>query len=110
MSDKETSTLRSYIDSATGTIRNKVGNLTGSNAEQEAGAAKKDKSEAEYNDSQATAKIGGYTASNTGHVTKDDPNRSGGSWNQTFGSGKEMVGNLVGSEVIFLESSSKYLT
>ncbi len=31
-------------------------------------------------------------------MTKDDPDRTTGSWNQTVGSGKEMVGNLVGSE------------
>ena len=28
----------------------------------------------------------------------DDPNRSEGSWNQTVGSGKEMLGNAIGAE------------
>lgn len=32
-------------------------------------------------------------------VTKDDPNRTTGSWNQTAGSAKEFVGGLVGNEV-----------
>lgn len=31
-------------------------------------------------------------------MTKDDPKRSEGSWNQTIGSGKEAVGNVVGLE------------
>jgi uncharacterized protein YjbJ (UPF0337 family) len=35
-------------------------------------------------------------------VTKDDPNRSEGSWNQTVGSVKEAAGGLVGSEVSLL--------
>ena len=33
-----------------------------------------------------------------GGVAQDDPNRTAGSWNQTVGSGKEMVGNFVGAE------------
>ena len=28
----------------------------------------------------------------------DDPNRSEGSWNQTIGSGKESIGNMLGAE------------
>lgn len=43
------------------------------------------------------ANVGGYSVSASG-VTKNDPNRQEGSWNQTVGSGKEMVGNLVGAE------------
>lgn len=35
---------------------------------------------------------------NTGAVAKDDPNRTTGSWDQTVGSAKEALGNLVGSE------------
>jgi hypothetical protein len=35
----------------------------------------------------------------SGAVTKDDPNRTTGSWNQTAGSAKEFVGSLVGNEV-----------
>lgn len=31
-------------------------------------------------------------------MTKDDPDRTTGSWNQTVGSAKETVGGLVGSE------------
>ena len=34
-------------------------------------------------------------------VTKDDPNRTTGSWNQTAGSAKEFVGGLVGNEVCY---------
>jgi uncharacterized protein YjbJ (UPF0337 family) len=99
MSDKETSTVQSYIDSAKGTIQSTLGNLTGSNADKQEGATKQEKSQVENDASHTTAKLGSYSASSSGAVTKDDPDRSNGSWNQTVGSGKEMVGNLAGSEV-----------
>ena len=67
--------------------------------EQNAGEAKKSKAELENEASHATAKIGNFSASSSGEITKDDPNRSDGSWNQTVGSAKETLGNLVGSEV-----------
>ena len=54
---------------------------------------------AEQEASHTAAKLGPYTASTSGAVTKDDPNRSQGAWNQTVGSGKEFVGGLIGSEV-----------
>jgi len=98
MSDKNTSTVQSYIDSATGAVQSAYGALTGSAEDQDKGTAKQDRGELEHDASHATAKVGSYTASGTGAVTKDDPNRSEGSWNQTIGSGKEFVGGLVGSE------------
>ncbi|KAH8808034.1 hypothetical protein F5884DRAFT_790792 [Xylogone sp. PMI_703] len=100
MADKQTSTLQSYVDSATGAVQAAIGNLTGSNADQQAGYEKKDKAQAEHEASHATAKVGNLTASGTGAVTKDDPNRTEGSWNQTVGSGKEFVGNMLGAEGI----------
>lgn len=36
--------------------------------------------------------------SSSGAVTADHQKRSEGSWNQTVGSGKEMLGNMVGAE------------
>ncbi|TAQ90915.1 hypothetical protein B7494_g816 [Chlorociboria aeruginascens] len=98
MSDKETSTLQSYIDSATGAVQSALGSITGNASDQNAGNAKQSKGEAEHDASHATAKLGNYSASSSGAITKDDPNRSAGSWNQTIGSGKEMLGGLVGSE------------
>jgi uncharacterized protein YjbJ (UPF0337 family) len=119
MSDKNTSTLQSYIDSASGAVQSAIGSLTGNasdqvfplvasnpsgshtNMPQNAGEAKKDKAQLENEASHATAKIGNYSASSSGAITKDDPNRTEGSWNQTIGSAKETIGNLVGSEVPF---------
>ncbi|PMD23695.1 hypothetical protein NA56DRAFT_568171 [Hyaloscypha hepaticicola] len=98
MSDKNTSTLQSYVDSATGAVQSAIGSLTGNTSDQNAGEAKKSKAELENDASHATAKIGNFSASSSGAITKDDPNRSDGSWNQTIGSAKETVGNLVGSE------------
>jgi uncharacterized protein YjbJ (UPF0337 family) len=117
MSDKNTSTLQSYIDSASGAVQSAIGSLTGdasdqvrprlpsnpstlyTNNPQNAGETKKDKAQLENEASHATAKIGNYSASSSGAITKDDPNRTEGSWNQTIGSAKEAIGGLVGSEV-----------
>jgi hypothetical protein len=68
---------------------------------QNAGEAKKDKAAFEHDASHAAAKAGPFSASSSGAVTKDDPNRQKGAWNQTVGSAKETVGGLVGSEVCF---------
>ena len=75
------------------------------------GQAKQQKGEAEYDASHATAKLpGGITASSSGAVTKDHPDRTAGSWNQTAGSAKEFVGGVVGSEVcgFFYSSPHRY--
>jgi hypothetical protein len=69
------------------------------NRTKNAGEAKKNQAQLENEASHATAKIGNYSASSSGAITKDDPNRTEGSWNQTIGSAKEAIGGLVGSEV-----------
>jgi len=109
MSDKETSTLQSYIDSATGTVQSAIGALTGSTADQNAGQAKQDKGALENDASHATAKVGPFSASTSGAVTKDDPDRAAGSWNQTVGSAKETVGNLFGAEGLKQEGRQQNL-
>lgn len=93
-----TSTFQSYVDSAAGAVQNVVGKMTGNTTDQVKGDAKQRKGDAEYDASQATVKVPGFSASSSGAVTKDDPDRSGGAWNQTVGSAKETVGGLVGSE------------
>jgi len=98
MSNKDTSTLQSYIDGATGAVQSAIGSLTGNTSQEGQGEARKDKAQFENDASHATAKLGNLTASSSGAVTKDDPNRTEGSWNQTVGSAKEAVGGLVGSE------------
>jgi uncharacterized protein YjbJ (UPF0337 family) len=98
MGDKNTSTLQSYIDSATGAAQSVIGSITGNASDQNAGQAKQDKADLENEASHATAKIGNYSASSSGAITKDDPNRTEGSWAQTIGSGKEALGGLIGSE------------
>jgi uncharacterized protein YjbJ (UPF0337 family) len=114
MSDKNTSTLQSYIDSASGAAQSALGSLIGSNADkvwwihssssqhntdtsQTAGENKKAEAEVKHDASHAGANIGGYSVSASG-VAGNDPNRSAGSWNQTLGSGKETLGNLIGNE------------
>ncbi|CZR53003.1 probable mismatched base pair and cruciform DNA recognition protein [Phialocephala subalpina] len=98
MSDKNTSTLQSYIDGATGAVQSAIGSLTNNTSQESTGEAKKDKASLENDASHATAKVGNLTASSSGAITKDDPNRTEGSWNQTVGSAKEAVGGLIGSQ------------
>lgn len=97
MADKNTSTLQSYIDSATGAIQSSVGNLTGSSADSNAGQAKQAKAQFENDASHATVKVPGFSATTDG-IARDDPKRQQGAWNQTIGAGKEALGGLVGSE------------
>ncbi|XDG04155.1 hypothetical protein ABKA04_003770 [Annulohypoxylon sp. FPYF3050] len=100
MSNDNTSTLKAAVDSATGTVQNAFGSVTGNTAHQAEGQTKQNKAEVENDASHATAKIPGFTASSSGAVTKDDPNRTSGAYNQTMGSAKEFVGGLTGSEAL----------
>ena len=67
------------------------------NVFQNAGENKKAEAEIKHDASHAGANVGGYSVSASG-IAQNDPNRSEGSWNQTVGSGKEALGNLVGNE------------
>ncbi|TGJ87030.1 hypothetical protein E0Z10_g1742 [Xylaria hypoxylon] len=95
-----TSTLKSTIDAVTGAAQNAFGSITGSTGDQTQGEAKQHKADLEHDASHATAKIPGFTASSSGAVTKDDPDRTAGAYAQTVGSAKETFGGLVGSESI----------
>ncbi|KAK3986325.1 hypothetical protein QBC44DRAFT_248453 [Cladorrhinum sp. PSN332] len=97
MSDNNTSTLKSYVDSATGAAQNLVGSILGTTGDKAEGQAKRDKAQAEHDASHATVKLPGATATADG-VAKDHPDRTAGSWNQTAGSAKEFVGGVIGSE------------
>jgi uncharacterized protein YjbJ (UPF0337 family) len=59
---------------------------------------KQAKADVEHDLSHSAAKAGPFTVNASGGMAKDDPNRSAGSWNQTMGSAKETVGNLVGAD------------
>ncbi|KAI9734576.1 MAG: hypothetical protein M1834_002177 [Cirrosporium novae-zelandiae] len=92
------STAASYVDQAKGIISSGIGALTGNPADKAQAQDQKDKAAFENDLSHASAKVGPFSASETGAVTKDDPNRTQGSWNQTVGAAKESIGNLVGAE------------
>ncbi|KAM0720202.1 hypothetical protein Q7P37_004338 [Cladosporium fusiforme] len=97
MTDKETSTLQSYVDTATGYAQSALGSVTGSQADKDQAEEKKAQGEAREDLSKAGATIGGYSVSAQG-VAENDPNRSAGSWNQTVGAGKEAIGGALGLE------------
>ncbi|KAF2865535.1 hypothetical protein BDV95DRAFT_507186 [Massariosphaeria phaeospora] len=93
-----TSTLQSYVDSASSTVQSAIGAITGNPGDKAHADNKQAKADAEHDLSHATAKAGPFTTTASGGIAQDDSNRSAGSWNQTVGSGKEFVGGLVGSE------------
>lgn len=93
-----TSTLKSYLDSATGTIQSGVASITGSAGDQANANQSKAKAEAEHDLSHSAAKAGPFTVSSTGAPAKDNADRSQGQWDQTMGSLKEATGNLIGND------------
>ena len=54
--------------------------------------------QAEKDLSHSVGKVGPYAVSGSGGVSKDNPDRTEGSWNQTIGSAKESLGGLLGAE------------
>lgn len=68
------------------------------NSTQAQGEATKDKAAAEKDASNTIGKIGPYAVSSSGGISSDDPRRTEGSYNQTMGSAKEMIGNAFGAE------------
>ncbi|KAJ5561266.1 hypothetical protein N7535_004267 [Penicillium sp. DV-2018c] len=93
------STGQSYLDQATGLAQRAMGAVTGDSSTQLKGEVKQDKGETKHEASHTTAKLGNITADpNTGAVAKDDPKRDTGSWDQTVGSAKESLGNMIGNE------------
>ncbi|KAK4947580.1 hypothetical protein LTR10_013526 [Elasticomyces elasticus] len=97
-SNDNTSSLKSVLDTATGYVNSGIAALTGSAGDQAKADEYKNKGAAESDLSHTAAKVGPYSISSTGVPAKDDPNRSQGQWDQTVGSAKETVGNLLGSE------------
>ncbi|KAJ5884773.1 mismatched base pair and cruciform DNA recognition protein [Penicillium taxi] len=98
MSDNS-STIGSYVNAATGIAQRAVGAVTGDSSAQVKGDINQEKAQAEHDASHTTAKLGPISADpNTGAVAKDDSNRTTGSWDQTIGSAKESIGNLIGND------------
>ncbi|KAJ5749345.1 uncharacterized protein N7511_011041 [Penicillium nucicola] len=99
MSDSNSSTGQSYLDQATGLAQRAAGAVTGNSSTENKGEAKQEVGKAREEASHTTAKIGPFAADpNTGAVAKENEKRSDGSWDQTLGSAKESVGNIIGNE------------
>ncbi|VUC20219.1 unnamed protein product [Clonostachys rosea] len=92
------STLKSLADSTIGAVQSTIGSLTGNTQDQAKGEAREKKADVEYDASHATAKVPGAAISGSGAVTRDNSDRTNGSWNQTVGAAKETVGGLIGNE------------
>lgn len=113
------STLNSYINQATGLAQRAMGSVTGNpstqvctdpiplryttynplTTSQAKGESIHTQGKAEYAASHETAKMGPVAADpQTGVTAKDDPKRTQGTWDQTVGSAKESLGNLIGNE------------
>merc|ERR1712169_74771 len=96
-SNDNTSSLQSVMDTATGYINSGIAAVTGSAGDQAKADQYKTKGEAESDLSHTAAKAGPFTISSSGAPAKDNSQRTQGQWDQTVGSAKETVGNLVGS-------------
>jgi uncharacterized protein YjbJ (UPF0337 family) len=87
-----------YLHFASLTSATKV-SLTDAFSVQVEGESTKLQGETENANSHTIGRIGNISADpNTGAVAKDNEDRTSGSWNQTLGSAKESIGNLIGSE------------
>lgn len=93
-----TSTLKSYVDSATGAVQSGIASITGSAGDQANANQSKAKAEAEKDASHTAAKAGPVTLSSSGAPAVDNEDRTQGQWNQTVGSAKETLGGLLGNE------------
>ncbi|KAL8745980.1 MAG: hypothetical protein Q9190_001945 [Brigantiaea leucoxantha] len=102
MSDKDSSTAKSYIDATIASGQSALGSLTGSTGDKAEAAARKDQAASEKEASHTLGKLGPFNVSPSGGMSTNDPNRTegkqSGSWNQTVGSAKESFGGLVGAE------------
>lgn len=97
-SNDNTSTLQSYIDSATGAFQSGIASITGSAGDQANADQSKAKADAEKDLSHTAAKAGPITVGSSGAAAVDNKERTDGQWNQTVGSAKETIGGLLGNE------------
>ncbi|KAE8147817.1 putative mismatched base pair and cruciform DNA recognition protein [Aspergillus avenaceus] len=88
--------IQSYIDSATGLAQRAVNSVTGNSTTEE---STQNKANTEQKTTDSATKIGPITADpHTGATAQDREQRATGSWDQTVGSAKESLGNLIGNE------------
>ncbi|EXJ83216.1 hypothetical protein A1O1_06835 [Capronia coronata CBS 617.96] len=97
-SNESPSTLKAAIDSATGYVQSGIAAVTGNTADQAKAEEYKNKGATESDLSHSAVKAGPFAVSSTGVLAKDNSDRTEGQWDQTIGSTKEAIGNLVGSE------------
>lgn len=97
-SNESPSTLKSVVDTATGYVQSGIAAVTGDPNDKAQAEQYKNKGATESDLSHSAVKAGPFTVSSTGAPAKDSSERTEGSWDQTIGSAKEAVGNLVGNE------------
>ncbi|KAL9585971.1 MAG: hypothetical protein Q9212_001190 [Teloschistes hypoglaucus] len=78
MSDSNSSTAKSYLDSAMAQGQSALGSMTGSTGDKAEAAVRKDQAAAEKENSHTIGKAGPLNFSPSGGVSTDDPNRSEG--------------------------------
>ncbi|MCJ1306829.1 hypothetical protein MMC25_000472 [Agyrium rufum] len=97
MSDNSSS-FKGYADQVTGAVQSGVASITGSAGDKANAQQSKDKAALEKDLSHSVGKVGPFAVSGSGGVSKDSTDRTEGSYNQTIGSGKEMLGNAIGAD------------
>ncbi|CUS14119.1 unnamed protein product [Tuber aestivum] len=96
--DSQPSTLKSYANSGIAAVQGAVGSLTGNPVDQRQAEDKSAHAESERDASHVAAKAGPFNLSSSGAATIDNKDRRDGKSNQIIGSGKEFVGNTIGSD------------
>ncbi|PUU78470.1 hypothetical protein B9Z19DRAFT_1048395 [Tuber borchii] len=96
--NSQPSTLKSYTGSGIAAVQSVVGSLTGNPVDQRQVEDRKAHAELEHNASHVAAKAGPFNLSSSGAVAVDNKNRRDGKADQIIGSGKEFVGNTIGSD------------
>ncbi|KAF7509368.1 hypothetical protein GJ744_008091 [Endocarpon pusillum] len=108
-SNDNPSTLKSYVDSAAGALQSGIASMTGNTSDKAKAEQTRAHASAEHSASESAVKVGPLTLGSSGAAAKDSPDRSRGAWDQTVGSGKETLGNLVGSEGLKREGREQNL-
>ncbi|KAL7268874.1 hypothetical protein RUND412_008488 [Rhizina undulata] len=101
------STVKSYIDSGVAAVQGVVGSLTGNPVDKREAEGLKVPAQDQYDASHVSGKVGSYNISSSGATTVDNEDRIEGKQDQLVGSGKEFVGNALGSKKLKCEGEEQ---
>ncbi|EPS45235.1 hypothetical protein H072_758 [Dactylellina haptotyla CBS 200.50] len=100
--------IGAMLQGIAGTVQSGIGQLTGNTKDIQDGE-NKNAAAVEINTRSHTAnKLGPATATAEGGIHIDNADRQQGSWDQTIGSGKQFLGDLIGNESLKAQGRTQY--